>query len=419
MRFHSLDDWLSWQESLHPNAIDLGLDRPGKVLARMGISKPAPVVISVAGTNGKGSSVALLESILLAAGYRVGCYTSPHLLRYNERIRVDGTEVEDAALCESFERIDQARGDISLTYFEFGTLAAFDLFARAGLDVAVLEVGLGGRLDAVNLIDADVVLVTAIDLDHAAWLGDNRELVAREKAGIFRADHPAVCSDPRPPQSLSAYADELGTPLYCLERDFHYAPAAEEWSWQGPGQPRLALPLPALRGEFQLQNAAGVLMVLDLLAERLQVSTQQMRQGLLAVHLAGRFQLFPGAVSEIVDVAHNPQSAEALAQNLRRLPGGGRTLAVCAMLADKDLAAVVKAMQPVVDLWYVAGLDVARGCDAASLAKVVVEVTGKPTASHAAVAEALAQARAEAHAGDRIVIFGSFYTVAERLATPV
>ncbi len=419
MTFKTLDEWLRWQESLHPSAIDLGLERPGEVWRRMGQGKPAPVVITVAGTNGKGSSVAMLESILLAAGYRVGCYTSPHLLRYNERIRIDGIEVVDEALCESFERIDQARDDISLTYFEFGTLAAFDLFSRANLDVAVLEVGLGGRLDAVNLIDADVALITAIDLDHADWLGNDRESIAREKAGIMRSGLPAVCSDPKPPQSLIEHAVELGVSLYCLNRDYRVQKTAEGWRWQYAENAPIILPLPSLRGEFQLQNAAGVAMVLQLLQERLPVAPQQLRQGLLQAHLAGRFELTPGDVVEIADVAHNPQSAAALAENLRQIPVEGQTLAVVAMLADKDQQAVVALMAPVVDQWFVAGLNVPRGGDGSALAAIVESVTGTAPTLTPTVKAALEQARAAAKPGDRIVIFGSFYTVAERLVGPV
>ncbi len=413
MRFQTLDAWLAWQETLHPSAIDLGLERPGQVLARMAIGKPAPIVITIAGTNGKGSSVAMLESILLAAGYRVGCYTSPHLQRYNERIRINGAEVEDSALCDSFEHIDQARGDISLTYFEFGTLAAFDLFARAGVDVAVLEVGLGGRLDAVNLIDADVALITAIDLDHASWLGNDRETIAREKAGIMRSDLPAVCSDPNPPQALLFHASELGTALYCLGRDYGFQMALEGWQWHAGDDAPLSLPLPSLRGEFQLQNASGVLMVLHLLHDRLPLSPQQLRQGLLATRLAGRFELTPGEVVEITDVAHNAQSATALAENLQRLPVEGKTLAVVAMLSDKDQSAVVAAMASVIDSWYVAGLDVSRGAEAESLAAVVEQVTATEPSMAATVQDALRLARTAAQPGDRIVIFGSFYTVAE------
>jgi len=415
MKFQTLDQWLRWQESLHPSAIDLGLERPGQVLDALGLRHPGHTVITVAGTNGKGSSVAMLESILRTAGYRVGCYTSPHLLRYNERVRIDGKPVSDEALCESFERIDRARGETSLTYFEFGTLAAMDIFAGAGLDVAVLEVGMGGRLDAVNLQDGDVALVTAIDVDHAAWLGNGREAIGREKAGIFRPQRPAVCSDPQPPASLLAYAAELGTALYRLGDAFAYSPDEEGWRWQGADARYDALPLPALRGDFQLQNAAGVVMVLALLGERLPVTAAQIRQGLSSVSLPGRFQLLPGAPATIVDVAHNPQSAAALAANLKAQMVRGRTLAVVGVLADKDLAGVIRPMLPCVDLWYPAGLAVPRGCDSRTLHQAIAGLGGAVEHDYPTVGEALAAARSKAQPGDRIVVFGSFYTVAEAL----
>lgn len=416
MRFNSLDQWLHWQESLHPSAIDLGLERPGKVLQTLGLHSPKHLVITVAGTNGKGSSVAMLESILLAAGYRVGCYTSPHLIRYNERIRINGEEIDDTRLCEAFNRIDHARGDISLTYFEFGTLAAIEIFDRADLDVAVMEVGLGGRLDAVNLLDADVALVTAIDVDHAAWLGDDREAIGYEKAGIFRAGRPAVCSDPCPPQSLLRYAKELGASLYRQGLDYRFQREGDSWGWQWLRQHRDAMPLPALRGQFQLQNAAGVLMVLALIDEHLPVAPQYLRQGLLSVNLAGRFQVFPGEVTTIVDVAHNPQSAEALAANLAAMPVNGATHAVVAMLADKDIGRVIQSMNGVVDHWYAAGLDVFRGADSLTMASALAEQGITVAKSFPSVATALAAARDDAREGDRIVIFGSFYTAAEAIS---
>jgi dihydrofolate synthase/folylpolyglutamate synthase len=417
MRFHSLEAWLSWQESLHPSAIDLGLERPGRVLQTLGLDSPSHTVITVAGTNGKGSSVAMLESILLAAGYRVGCYTSPHLLRYNERVRIDGKPVDDMRLCAAFERIDHARGEISLTYFEFGTLAAFEIFDSAGLDVVVLEVGMGGRLDAVNLLDADVALVTAIDIDHAAWLGDDREAIGYEKAGIFRQGKAAVCSDPQPPHSLLRHAEEVGAPLHQLEREYRYVQEGESWRWQGQSMSREALPLPALRGRFQLQNAAGVLMVLELLAERLPVAVQHLRQGLHALTLPGRFQVIPGEVTTILDVAHNPQSAAALAQNLAAMPVTGTTHAVVAMLADKAMEEVVQLLRDVVEHWYAAGLDVYRGADSATMA-AAVDASGS-VQGYPDVGAALTAAKAAAHLGDRIVIFGSFHTVAAAMSTDV
>ncbi|MGM0595067.1 MAG: bifunctional folylpolyglutamate synthase/dihydrofolate synthase, partial [Pseudomonadota bacterium] len=309
--------------------------------------------------------------------------------------------------------------DTSLTYFEFGTLAAFDLFARAELDVAVLEVGLGGRLDAVNLLDADVALVTAIDIDHAAWLGGDREAIGREKAGIFRANKPAVCSDPQPPASLLAHAESLATPLLLVGRDFTWSEQESGWCWRSTERTLSGLPLPALRGKFQLQNGAGVVQVLALLETTLPVSPQHLRQGLLSVALPGRFQLFPGEVPLILDVAHNPQSATALAENLRQMPCDGRTLAVAALLEDKDLNGVVAALAPLVDRWYVAGLDVWRGGDGTALIDAVAQQGGTAAPPFDSLTTALAQARAEARPGDRIVAFGSFHTVADVLLARV
>ncbi len=418
MRFSTLDEWLEWQESLHPVGIDLGLERPGTVLRAMGLEHPAHSVITVAGTNGKGSSVALLESILIAAGYRVGCYTSPHLLRYNERIRLNGKEASNELLCQSFERIDQARGETSLTYFEFGTLAAFDIFARAELDVAVVEVGLGGRLDAANLLDADVALITAIDVDHAAWLGNDRETIAIEKGGIMRPGHPAVCSDPQPPQSLIELAEQKGTPLSLLGRDYRYVDSGDSWQWLSDASCHDALPLPALRGRAQLQNGAGVLMVLQLLAESLAVAPQYIKQGLLAVNLAGRFQSIPGEPLTILDVAHNPQSARVLADNLRAMPVVGKTHAVVAMLADKDLPATLQQLKGLVDCWYPAGLSVPRGADNEAMQAALLDSGEESDVAYPSVTAALAAARAQSLPADRIVIFGSFYTVAEAMLAP-
>lgn len=413
MRFPTLAAWLSWQETLHPSAIELGLERAGTVLDRMGLRQPCHAVITVGGTNGKGSSVAMLDAILRAAGYRVATYTSPHLLRYNERIRIAGEMVSDAALCEAFERVDQARGDISLTYFEFGTLAAFDLFARAGLDCAILEVGLGGRLDAVNLLDADVALLATIDVDHAEWLGPDRETIAREKAGIFRAGHPAVCSDPHPPRTLLDEAGRIGARLHRLGIEFGFRRNEAEWAWWSEQSRRDALPLPALRGASQLENAAGVLMALALLAERLPVNQQQVRQGLREVKLPGRFQVVPGAVLEIWDVAHNPESAQELARTLRLMPCQGRTLAVVGMLADKDIDTVVQHLLPVIDAWYPATLSVPRGAAAERLVEALARHGVQTMRGFDSVSAAHAAALSAATPGDRIVTFGSFFTVAE------
>ena len=415
MRYETLNDWLVWQETLHPSAIDLGLERPGLVLKALSLEHPPHQVITVAGTNGKGSSVAMLEAILIAAGYRVGSYTSPHLLCYNERIRLHGQPVEDGPICEAFARIDAARGDTSLTYFEFGTLAAFQIFAEAELDVAILEVGLGGRLDAVNLLDAEVALITAIDIDHAAWLGDTRELIALEKAGIIRPHRPAVCSDPHPPQSLLEHAEGQQTPLFCLERDYQYRAQDEGWLYSDGEGVLPGLPRPALVGEMQLQNAAGVIRALRCLGESLPVNTQAIRQGLLTVSLPGRMQRLPGHPEVILDVAHNPQSAQALAANLAAMPCQGRTLAVLGMLADKDIHSVLNILSASIDRWYLTSLHVWRGADADTLVAAAQEMGLHVAGSFEQVEKALQQARADAREHDRIVVFGSFHTVAEAL----
>ncbi len=415
MRFHSLDDWLRWQESLHPSEIELGLERVRTVLECLDLAGPDFAIVTVAGTNGKGSCVAMLESILQAAGYHVGTFTSPHLLRYNERIRVAGAPVSDAELCAAFERIDGARGDISLTYFEFATLAAIDCLQRRGVEIAVLEVGLGGRLDAVNVLDADVALITPVDVDHVAWLGSDRETIGAEKAGIMRAGRPVVVSDPQPPRSVLQYADELGAPLALAGRDYRYEVAqgaqGDQWRWISGAQSRNALPLPALRGAVQLANAAAVLMVLARLGERFPVSQQAVRSGLLAVRLPGRFQVLPGRPMQILDVAHNPHSTRALAQTLAQQPCPGRTLAVLGMLDDKDIVASVASLHRRVDDWYLASLDVPRGVSAARL-RAALGGEGQCFASvHAARTAALSVM----HDDDRLVIFGSFHTVAAAL----
>lgn len=416
MRFNTLNDWLSWQETLHPSEIDLGLARVRAVYDRMGIAIHCPV-ITVAGTNGKGSSVAMLAAIYGAAGYRVGVYTSPHLLRYNERICIAAEEVGDDALCESFERIDRARGDTSITYFEFGTLAAFDLFSRAGLDVVILEVGLGGRLDAVNIIDADVALIATIALDHVAWLGDNREVIGREKAGIMRGGRPAVCGDPNPPQSIAQVAGELGATLYLNNRDFGAKSGDGQWRWWSSDRQRDALPLPALRGSFQLNNAAAVLMAVELLSNRLPVSQSHIREGLANVKVAGRFQVIGGDVPLIFDVAHNPESAEALAHNLKSWPMPGRIFAVVAMMADKDIAGALRPLLGVIDEWHVTAIEgVARSATAERMEHELRTLGVSAIHAEVSAAAALERLRALARPNDRIVVFGSFYTVAAVMA---
>ena len=409
-----LDAWLAYLEQLHPKTIELGLDRVRAVQEKCDLF-PAFPVITVGGTNGKGSTCAMLEAMLLAAGYRAGCYTSPHLIRYNERVRINGRMVDDAALCEGFAAVEAARGEVALTYFEFGTLAAVWLFAQAQLDVVILEVGLGGRLDAVNVFEPDAAVVTTVDLDHMDYLGNTREQIGFEKAGIFRAQKPAICADPNPPQSLLQHAAGMGAQLLRIERDFGVTRAPESWTYWGPSGPRAALPYPTMRGAHQLANAAAAIASVDSLRERLPLSQAHLRAGLLSARLPGRFQVLPGKPTVILDVAHNPQAARILAQNLRAQYVSGKTYAVFGMLRDKDIAAVIAALKDCIDIWCVGGLAGPRGASGELVAQAL---------NHAGIAAAhispnivLAYAFACRQAGedDRICVFGSFYTVAEAL----
>ncbi len=425
MRFNSLADWLDWQQSLNPKTIDLGLQRVAEVLQRLQLSADFPCpVITVAGTNGKGSTVALLESILSESGLRVGCYTSPHILDYNERIRLQQQPVSEQMLCQAFDEIDQARDSLPLTYFEFGTLAALLIFAQQDVDVAVLEVGLGGRLDAVNVVDADVAVITSIDIDHVDWLGADRQSIAREKAGIMRAKRPAIIAFDDPPASLLQHADALGAKLTRKGIDYQFGRTADaEWQLQSGCITLQQLPLPALRGEFQLQNAAAAILAIEALREKAgqlldDVTPQSVARGLQRVQLAGRFQQLVQQPVVWLDVAHNQQSAQVLAQLLAQAaPGCANTIAVVAMLADKAVHEVLQEMRPVVNSWCTAGLDVARGLPAKNMAQAVRELhAGVRLSACETVAEACAQALQQATANDCIIVFGSFYTVAEATA---
>jgi len=413
-RFRTLPEWLAWQESLHVREIDLGLERCRAVAERMKVLAPRYTTISVAGTNGKGSCVAMLDAMLSAANYRVGRYTSPHLIRYSERIRVAGEIAGDEVICEAFDRVDRARGEVSLTYFEFGTLAALDIFKRSAIDVAVLEVGMGGRLDAVNLIDADVALLATIDIDHVDWLGPDRESIGREKAGIFRHSRPAICSDPQPPRSVLQTAEQLGTPLAVLGREFDYEVGRDGWRWWGRSHRYDGLPPPHLHGAFQFQNAAGVLAVLEQLAHRCPVPRGAIECGLRSVELAGRFQVVPGPVTWILDVAHNPQSARVLAESLRALPPiAGRTHFFVGMLKDKDIGGVFAVLQGIADIWHLVTLSARRGASARQLhGHLQAQHVRQPVRLYEEIAHAYGDVKASAGAGDRVVVFGSFLTVA-------
>lgn len=414
---NSLPAWLAYLETLHPKAIALGLDRVRAVHARLHAPIECPVA-TVGGTNGKGSTCAMLEAIARCAGFSTGLYTSPHLLRYNERVRIDGIEAEDAQLVAAFVAVEQARRDVPLTYFEFGTLAALWLFSRARPDVLVLEVGLGGRLDAVNLVDADVAVLTSIDIDHVDYLGPTREDIGREKAGIFRPGRPAVCADRHPPASVESAVLGVGATLVLLGRDYDYADEKTQWRYRGPRGERFGLPIPALRGGYQLANAASALAVLDLLHDRLPVSAQAVREGLLAVSLPGRFQVLPGRPTVVLDVAHNPHAARALSDALGNMGYHPQTIAVCAMLADKDAAGVAGALRSRIDRWFVAGLPGPRGGGPARL-RDALHAAGVATdaiRTFDEVGAAYRAARGVAGEADRIVVFGSFLTVAAALS---
>jgi dihydrofolate synthase / folylpolyglutamate synthase len=412
MRFSRLADWLSWQETLHPTAIDLSLDRLHRTLVRLQWSPPTCPVITVGGTNGKGSCVALLNRILAREGYRVGTFTSPHLVRYNERITIDGRQISDASLIAAFERIDLARGNETLTFFEFNTLAALLAFETANLDAIILEVGMGGRLDAVNVVAADVALVTSIALDHCDWLGSDVESIAREKAGIFRAKRPAVFGARSMPLTIATRAEEIGSQLLRLGIDFDYARGHTQWTWwDSHGTEFDDLPPPALFGEMQFDNAAAVLQVLQCLKDRLPLTREAVEAGLREVSLAGRFQVFEGPVEWILDVAHNPAAAATLASQLQMRQGQGRTLAVCGILGDKDIEGIGHELRSSFDEWFVARLAGARSVDPALLAERLQKIGANVTSHAESVEEACRLAQERANRGDRVVVFGSFLTV--------
>ena len=415
MTRRSLEDWLDYISAQHPATIALGLDRVREVADGLDLHE-ARATITVGGTNGKGSTCAMLEQILLEAGYDVGLYTSPHLLRYNERVRFKGKEATDDALVDAFERVEKARKGVPLTYFEFGTLAAFTFFERTGAEVMILEVGLGGRLDAVNIIDPDVACVVSVDLDHQAFLGNDRESIGFEKAGIFRAGRPAIFGDLDPPKRLVEHAEKIGAPLQVLGRDFRYDAKPGQWDFVGRKGAKHALPMPGLRGAWQLKNASVALAALDEIGSRVPVSLGEVKRGLTLAHVEGRLQVIPGRPSIVLDVAHNPHAARSLASGLGDMPFAENTLAVFAMLADKDIGSVVDAMRGRVDRWYVSAAQAERAASAAQVAEILFEKRlADRTRMFATVASALDAARRDAGPNDRIVVFGSFYTVAEAL----
>lgn len=408
----TLDEWLAHCERLHPKSMDFTLERVQAVRERLGLHFECPV-ISVAGTNGKGSTCAMIESIARHAGYRTALYTSPHLVRFEERCCIDGKPVDAALLPPHFEAVEAARGDITLTYFEFTMLAIARAFVQARPDLVILEVGLGGRLDAVNAFDADCAVVTGIALDHTQYLGPDREAIGREKAGIFRPGKPAIVGDPLPPVSVIDAARESGADLWLHGRDFHLQGDRQQWAWRGRTQRYSGLAHPALRGANQLLNAATALAALESLRTRLPISAQAVRHGFALVELPGRFQIVPGQPVLVLDVAHNPQAAAVLAASLDQMGFYPRTLAVFGVMADKDVAGVLQPLRALVDAWFVCDLPLPRAARAADLVRAVAASAGAaaPVSAHATPGAALDAALKAANPADRIVAFGSFYTV--------
>ncbi|MGQ0443211.1 MAG: bifunctional tetrahydrofolate synthase/dihydrofolate synthase [Methylophilaceae bacterium] len=410
----TLDHWLQYIEALHPKSIAMGLDRVKEVVNRLHLSPNFPI-ITIAGTNGKGSTCAMLESIYTQAGYRVGCYTSPHLLRYNERVRINQQAIGDDALCTAFSAVEHARGEIALTYFEMGTLAAVWHFTKIGLDVAILEVGMGGRLDAVNVFEPICAIITSIDLDHIEYLGDTREKIGFEKAGIYRANTLAICGDKNPPKSVLDFAIKIKAHLQLIGLDFCVNKTDQGWQYYSE-EFKLSLPILALHGDFQLENAACAVCAVQHLSHQLPVSQSDIYHALSAVTLMGRFQQVQADPIIIVDVAHNPQAAKSLAHNLHTSLCSGRTFAVFAMLADKDIDGVLVELTPFISVWYLADIHSARGAKAKNLqAKLAKQAKTSASKLFDSVANALNAACKDATKNDRIIVCGSFYTVADAI----
>jgi dihydrofolate synthase / folylpolyglutamate synthase len=411
----TLEAWLARCEQMHPTEIEMGLARVREVKDRLALSFKVPLVI-VAGTNGKGSTCAMLESIALQAGYRVGLYAKPHLVHFEERCRINGSMVVATDLLPHFAAVEAARGSISLTYFEFTMLAIARLLSLADLDMVILEVGLGGRLDAVNIFDSDCAVITSIDIDHVEYLGGTRELIGFEKAGIMRPGKPVVISDPVPPQSMLDHAAQIGAQSWCFGRDFNYTGDKQQWSWAGRAKRYNGLAYPALRGANQLINASGALAVFEALRDVLPITAQAVRSGLGMVELPGRFQIVPGQPTLVLDVAHNPHAVAALAQNLDNMGFHPRTHVVFGAMRDKAIAEIFQRMAPVVDTWHFTDLPTPRAATAVELRELHASLALKgpgPVAvcCHADPAQALSSAVAAADPTDRIVVFGSFYAV--------
>ena len=416
MRFDSLKGWLDWQESLHPVKIDLGLERAAQVYHALNPDCIKPITITVAGTNGKGSCIAYLESIYRAQGYRVGAYSSPHILKYNERIKIDGKPVSDELICEAFARIESVRGNTSLSYFEFGTLAALDIFWRSGLDVQLLEVGLGGRLDAVNIIDPNVSLISSIGIDHIDWLGETREAIGKEKAGIFRAKTPAIIGDCDPPESLLQSAIDKDAQLYCINKDFSYKRQTTTWDWFADNRHISQLPEPGLKGEHQYRNASSVILAVEVLAKNLPVSDMSIRIGLKNIQLLCRFQLIDDKIPVLIDVGHNTESVKTLVDYLNMTFPDKRIHAIFSMMKDKDIAGVLEIMNPVVYDWFFAPIANPRAATEPLMRKIFSQSSvSRISFGFTGFADAFNAAKNQSLENDLLLVFGSFFLVSDCL----
>ena len=415
--FDNLRGWLAWQEQSHPLSIDLGLERVAKVYRGLNPNGDKPITITVAGTNGKGSCIAYLESIYREQGYRVGAYTSPHILKYNERIKIGGIPVDDETICQAFQRIERIRDNTSLSYFEFGTLAALDIFSRANLDVQLLEVGLGGRLDAVNIVDPDAAIISSIGIDHTAWLGETREAIGYEKAGIFRPGVPAIVGDPSPPESLRQAAQGKNARLYMIGDDFGYYKRERTWQWHYREKRVDDLPEPALKGEHQYRNASSIIMAIMLLAGKLPINEQSIQKGLSNVRLPGRFQLIAGGIPVLLDVGHNPEAVKTLVEYVAQHFPNQRIHAIFSMMKDKDIAEVLRIMKPVVYRWFFAPLSNARAAPESLMQEIFSQqLMSNVSFGHNGFVDAFTAAKKQAGENDLLLVFGSFFLVSECLA---
>jgi len=404
----TLDQWLKWIASVHPQEMALGLDRVKSVAERMGLSKPTCPLVIVGGTNGKGSCVASLEKIYSLQGYRTGAFTSPILFRHNELLRIQGQEVEDQEFCEAYAKIEAARAELILTAFEYHTLAAMEICSRHVLDIWILEVGLGGRLDAVNIMDADVAIVTSIGIDHVDWLGSTRELIGTEKAGIFRSHCPAICGDTEPPNSLAEYARKLSSPFYCQGKEFSFLINKDSWEWRGENSAYAQLPF----SQLAVQNISTALMAVEILQTRLPVSEEVIRQAIKTVSIPGRIEIIPGPVTEIHDVSHNPAAVAFLSQRMQQLSCQGKTRAVFSMLGDKDIAGSLREIKMLIDEWVVAPLGVPRAASREQLVQAFQAEGISAVTYFDSVKQAAEVARKVSQENDRLLVFGSFHTVA-------